>query len=593
MRAASDLFRRRKGAGVKRNLFFKILFSYLIILSLSFFVLDLLIKDEIKKVMTGKIEAELLTYAELVDLNSAQKMSDQLQQIARISNSRVTLVDAQGKVFADSEKDIEQLENHFSRPELQEARLKGKGKSIRFSQSIGVDMLYVALPMKSQSQITGYVRLARPLHDVRSMIEKIYQSVFLAMMIVAVIALFIALIFSYHLTAPIRALEKFTERLRRGDPSGAIILKTSDETKNLADNINYLVDELQSQIRLANEEKSKLMTAFTSMTEGVLILNAENKIEFVNQALSNMLAEQYGDINGKTLMEAFLNADLQKSFLKFKETHATVFEEVTLGIFDPVILSVSISSVHNYPGEEKVMAVFHDVTRLKKLEKIRVDFVANVTHEIRTPLTAIIGYLETINAGTINNADDATRFIDISLKQARRLNRLVEDLLVISKVELGELKFRFEEISLRNILEGVIPLVEAKVKLKNITIHNKVPENLPHIRADRDRLTQILVNVLENAVKFTQEDGSIIIDAWQKDNYAVLTISDTGIGIPKEEVQRLGERFYRVDRSRSRDMGGTGLGLSIVKHLMIAHGGKLEIESQLGKGTKVSLFFPL
>jgi two-component system phosphate regulon sensor histidine kinase PhoR len=173
------------------------------------------------------------------------------------------------------------------------------------------------------------------------------------------------------------------------------------------------------------------------------------------------------------------------------------------------------------------------------------------------------------------------------------LNRLVEDLLVISKVELGELKFRFEEISLRNILEGVIPLVEAKVKLKNITIHNKVPENLPHIRADRDRLTQILVNVLENAVKFTQEDGSIIIDAWQKDNYAVLTISDTGIGIPKEEVQRLGERFYRVDRSRSRDMGGTGLGLSIVKHLMIAHGGKLEIESQLGKGTKVSLFFPL
>jgi two-component system phosphate regulon sensor histidine kinase PhoR len=593
MRAASDLFRRRKGAGVKRNLFFKILFSYLIILCLSFFVLDLLIKDEIKKVMTGKIEAELLTYAELVDLNSAQKMSDQLQQIARISNSRVTLVDAQGKVFADSEKDIEQLENHFSRPELQEARLKGKGKSIRFSQSIGVDMLYVALPMKSQSQITGYVRLARPLHDVRSMIEKIYQSVFLAMMIVAVIALFIALIFSYHLTAPIRALEKFTERLRRGDPSGAIILKTSDETKNLADNINYLVDELQSQIRLANEEKSKLMTAFTSMTEGVLILNAENKIEFVNQALSNMLAEQYGDINGKTLMEAFLNADLQKSFLKFKETHATVFEEVTLGIFDPVILSVSISSVHNYPGEEKVMAVFHDVTRLKKLEKIRVDFVANVTHEIRTPLTAIIGYLETINAGTINNADDATRFIDISLKQARRLNRLVEDLLVISKVELGELKFRFEEISLRNILEGVIPLVEAKVKLKNITIHNKVPENLPHIRADRDRLTQILVNVLENAVKFTQEDGSIIIDAWQKDNYAVLTISDTGIGIPKEEVQRLGERFYRVDRSRSRDMGGTGLGLSIVKHLMIAHGGKLEIESQLGKGTKVSLFFPL
>jgi two-component system phosphate regulon sensor histidine kinase PhoR len=261
--------------------------------------------------------------------------------------------------------------------------------------------------------------------------------------------------------------------------------------------------------------------------------------------------------------------------------------------FEPVILSVSISSVHNYPDEEKAMLVFHDVTRLKKLEKIRVDFVANVTHEIRTPLTAIIGYLETINAGAINNTADTRRFVDISLKQAQRLNRLVEDLLVISKVELGELDFRFEEISLRNALDGVIPLVEAKVKLKNMTIHNKVPENGATIRADRDRLTQILVNILDNAVKYTPENGSVSIENEQKDNYAVLTIMDTGIGIPKEEVQRLGERFYRVDRSRSRDMGGTGLGLSIVKHLMIAHGGKMEIESQLGKGTKVSLFFPL
>jgi len=170
--------------------------------------------------MTDKIEAELLTYAQLIDLNSAQKMSDQFQQIARISNSRVTLVDSQGRVFADSEKDITTMENHFSRPELQEARLKGKGKSIRFSQTIGVDMLYVAIPMKSGSQITGYVRLARPLHDVQSAIEKVYRSIFLAMMIVAVIALVIALIFSYRLAAPIRALERFTERLRQGHPVG-------------------------------------------------------------------------------------------------------------------------------------------------------------------------------------------------------------------------------------------------------------------------------------------------------------------------------------------------------------------------------------
>ena len=578
---------------MKRNLFLKIFFSYLLIVFLSFLVLNLLIKDEIKKVMTAKIEAELLTYAELIDLSPAKEISEQLKQIARISGARVTLVDAQGKVFADSEKDAALLENHFNRPEVQEARLRGQGKSIRFSQTIGVDTLYVAISMKSKSKIAGYVRLARPLHDVQSVIEKIYQSIFLGMMIAVVIALIIALVFSYRLAAPIRAMERFTERLRQGEPSGTIILNTSDETKKLADNINYLVDELQSKIRQASEEKSKLMTAFTSMTEGVLILDAEDKIEFVNSALSNMIACQYGDINGKTLMEALRNVDLQKAFLKFRQTQATVFQEITLGSIDPVILSISISSVHNYPGEEKTMVVFHDVTRLKKLEKIRVDFVANVTHEIKTPLTAIIGFLETIQTGATTSNEDVQKFIDISLKQAGRLNRLVEDLLVISKIELGEIKFHFEEVSIRDAFEGAIPLVEAKAGLKKINIQNNVQANLSCVWADRDRLAQVLVNILDNAVKFTPEDGRIFIDAGQKDNYTVLTITDTGIGVPKEEVRRLGERFYRVDRSRSRDLGGTGLGLSIVKHLMLAHGGKMEIESQLGQGTKVSLYFPL
>jgi two-component system phosphate regulon sensor histidine kinase PhoR len=335
------------------------------------------------------------------------------------------------------------------------------------------------------------------------------------------------------------------------------------------------------------------MTAFTSMTEGVLILDAEDKIEFVNSALSNMIACQYGDINGKTLMEALRNVDLQKAFLKFRQTQATVFQEITLGSIEPVILSISISSVHNYPGEEKTMVVFHDVTRLKKLEKIRVDFVANVTHEIKTPLTAIIGFLETIQTGATTSNEDVQKFIDISLKQAGRLNRLVEDLLVISKIELGEIKFHFEEVSIRDAFEGAIPLVEAKAGLKKINIQNNVQANLSCVWADRDRLAQVLVNILDNAVKFTPEDGRIFIDAGQKDNYTVLTITDTGIGVPKEEVRRLGERFYRVDRSRSRDLGGTGLGLSIVKHLMLAHGGKMEIESQLGQGTKVSLYFPL
>ena len=578
---------------MKRNLFYKIFFSYLVIICLSFFILNLFIQDEIKKILTDKIEVELLSYAQLIDLSSPKKISDQLKQIAKISNSRVTLIDARGKVFADSEKEIALLDNHLNRPEVQEARLRGKGNSIRFSSSIGVDMLYVAVTIKEESKIKGYVRLARPLHDVRSMIEKVYQSIFLAILILAIISLVIALFFSYRLAAPVRAMEKFTERLRQGEPTGTIILKTADETKKLADNINYLVDELKSKIKLANEEKSKLMTAFTSMTEGILIINAQSIIEFVSPVLNNMLAVQYGDVNGKTLMEAFRSIDLQKTFLEFKETRVNVSSEITLGNIEPAILNVSISAVQGHPEEEKTMIVFHDVTRLKKLEKIRIDFVANVTHEIRTPLTAIIGYLETIKAGAIDNINETKKFIDIILKQAERLNRLVEDLLTISKIELNETRFNFENMFLSDAVTNVISIVEKKATSKKITIENDMPEKLRPVRADRDRLTQILVNILDNAIKFTPESGKVIIAADETDAYAVVSIIDTGIGVPQDEIQRLGERFYRVDKTRSRDLGGTGLGLSIVKHLMIAHGGKMEIESQLGRGTKVSLFFPV
>ena len=577
---------------MKKNLFYKIFFSYLVIICISFFLLDMFMRNEIKEILTSKIETELFSYAQLIDLSSPRKTSNQLEQVAKISNSRVTLIDAQGKVFADSEKDIANLENHFNRPEVQEARLRGTGKSVRFSNSLGIDMLYVAVTIKDGARTTGYVRLARPLHDVQNVIDKVYQYILLSLFIVAIISLMIALFFSYRLAAPIRSMEKFTERLRQGKQVGTIILDTADETKKLADNINFLVEELKSKIRIANEEKSKLMTAFTSMNEGVLITNEQDLIEFISPVLSNMLAIQYGDVNGKTLMESFRSVDLQKAFLEFKETRVNVSREITMGTVEPIILSVSISTVHGHPDEEKTMIVFHDVTRLKKLEQIRVDFVANVTHEIKTPLTAIIGYLDTIKDGAINNIEETKRFIDIILKHAERLNRLVEDLLTISNIEMKETKLNFESVSLNAALTNVISLVEAKAKLKNITIQNDVRENTVQIKADKDKLTQIFVNILDNAVKFTPESGNVVIKTNEAGAYTEVSISDTGIGVPKDEIQRLGERFYRVDRSRSRDLGGTGLGLSIVKHLMLAHEGRIEIESQLGRGTKVSLFFP-
>jgi two-component system phosphate regulon sensor histidine kinase PhoR len=578
---------------MKKSLFYKIFFSYLVIISLSFLFLDLFLREEVEKNLTSQIETEMMSYAKIIDLTPREKIVEQIGEMANISNCRVTLIDARGKVFADSEKDVTQMENHSNRPEVQEARLKGSGKSVRSSSSLNIDMLYVAVAIRNGEKINGYVRLARPLHDVQKVIQKMYESILGASAIAVIVSLLIALFISYRLAEPIRAMERFTEKLRQGEPVGAILLNTGDETKKLADNINFLVEELKDKIRIANEEKSKLMTALTSMTEGVLIINAQGLIEFVSPVLGDMLSVRYEDVFGKTLMEAFRSAELQKILTEFKRTGENITREITLDMAEAVILNVSVSAVHGYPQEDKTMIVFHDVTRLKKLEKVKEDFVANVTHEIRTPLTAIIGYLETIKNGAIGNIDETKKFVDIILNQAERLNRLVEDLLTLSHIELKELKFNFENVSINAAITNVISLVEAKAKEKKITIHNNVRENFPMIRADKDKLTQIFVNILDNAVKFTPESGRITIVAKEADACTAVSISDTGIGVPRDEIQRLGERFYRVDRSRSRDLGGTGLGLSIVKHLMIAHGGRMEIESELGRGTTVSLLFPL
>lgn len=575
------------------RLLFRVFSSYLIIVGLSVLVLSLFFHDQVKKLSMQHIEDELTTYGRIIALSSHQDIAKNINLLAGSANARLTLIDNSGRVLADSERDVVQLDNHLNRTEIQEARLKGKGTAVRYSQTLHVNMLYTAIPTYHQDVIGGYVRLARPLYAIGSSLETLYESLLTAVLIVIPIALLIALIFSYRLTAPIKAMEQYTERIRKGKTSGLLLVNTSDELKTLAGNINYLVEELKNRIQEADKEKGKLLAAFASMSEGVLILNSQQRIEFYNQAMHGITDTQYGQIGGKTLMEAFRNIELESAFQHFTTDRHPLSLEIILGDVKKIILDCAISPVEGLPGDEKTMIVFRDVTRLKTLENIRADFVANVTHEIKTPLTAILGYVETLQAGTLKNKVEAGKFLDIISRQALRLNRLVEDLLIISKIELGEMHFRFEAVSVQETMKHVIPLIEPRAVEKRIAVHNRLPESLDAVRGDKDRLTQVFVNILDNAVKFTPEDGEVVVSASEEaDGMVAIQISDTGIGVPKEDLSRLGERFYRVDKTRSRELGGTGLGLSIVKHLMQAHGGSMSIESRLGKGTTVSLHFP-
>jgi len=581
---------------LKSRLFYKIFISYILIISLAAAVAGLMFARQVKGKLIEEIKSDLTGNARIIVFLSKSEIERRLSSLADISRSRVTLVGATGWVLADSEKNVTEMDNHLNRPEIQEARIKGQGEAIRYSHTLGVDMLYIAFPIREGTELKGYIRLARPLFEVKKSLDQLYSQVYKIILAAIIPSLLIALLISKKLVSPILKAESFTGKVCNGELPGTLLIEANDEIGRLARNINCMVLEHQEKMRSAHEEKGKLESAFASMTEGVLVLNGRNRIEFLNKGLKDiLLRKNITDIIDKTPLEAFLNAELEDALERFRETKTTVFREITLGDDNPIIMDVTISAISRPTGaEEKTMIVFHDVTRLKKLEKIREDFVANVTHEIKTPLTAIVGFIETLQGGAINERENAEKFLQIISENAHRLNRLVDDLLTLSNIELGEMKLRLEAMSIGGVIENILPVFETKTAEKSLTIYKDIPEGLPLILADKDKVAQILLNILDNAVKFTLNGGRVSIRiSHEGKGPVVVKVIDTGIGIPKSEIPRLGERFYRVDKTRSREWGGTGLGLSIVKHLMKAHHGDIEIESQMGKGTTVSLYFPI
>jgi len=581
---------------LKNRLLYRILAGYVALILFTAMVMGLMYARQIKTELIDGVKNDLIAQARITALLRIGDIERKLSHLANISRSRVTLIDASGRVKADSEKDLAQMDSHLNRSEIQEARIKGQGDAIRYSRTLGVDMLYIAFPITEGSEVTGYIRFARPLFEVKKSIDQQYSYIYKCLLIAIIPSFIIAFLLARKLISPIEKVISYTHKVCSGEASGSLLIESNNDVGQLEKDINRMVQEQQERVRAAYEEKAKLEAAFASMTEGVLVINNQNRIEFLNRSLKDILGnEGITDILYKTPLEAFRNVELQDALDLFRDSGGPVLREISLGQETPIILDVTISAVHGLPEEEqKKMMVFHDVTRLKKLEKMREDFVANVTHEIKTPLTAIIGFIETLEEGAIKEEVTAKKFLHIISENAHRLGRLVDDLLILSSIELGEMKLRFENVSIANVIDSVLPMFETKAAEKSLTVEKHISDELPLILADRDKMAQILVNILDNAVKFTPSGGKISISAVQDDSgFVVVKVTDTGMGIQKMEIPRLGERFYRADKTRSRELGGTGLGLSIVKHLMKAHNGSIDIESQVGKGSTFSLAFPI
>ena len=576
------------------RLFYKLFGTYVAIGVLAVLIAGFFIERQLRTGLTRWVEDDMTAQAGIMLLMPDHDIVRQAATLSERARARITLIDAQGKVLSDSDPNLIGVDNHLNRSEIQEARIKGKGTATRYSRTIKQDSLYVALPRRDGPVVTGYLRLSRTLAEVNAAIEQFRHGVLQVLLLVVVCAMLLAMIFSMRLAAPIWEMADFTERVRKGDLSGTILVRSGDEIGQLAGNINEMVAVLREKIRSANEEKWKLRAAFAGMAEGVMVLDGQGRIESLNRGMTEMIGGDYADIVKKTPIEVMRNIELQDALNRFLRGEQPVHREIALGTFPPRILDVTISTVKSPPGQDpKTMLVFHDVTRLKKLERMRVDFVANVTHEIKTPLTAINGFVETLEGGAIHDPALANRFLQTIRENVLRLNRLVDDLLTLSSIELGESELHPESVALGDILDKAQALIQAKAAVKGVVLQTDLPPDLPAIRADRDRAVQVLLNILDNAVKFSPEGGKIDVKAAKEREFVTVRVADQGPGIPAAEIPRLGERFYRVDKTRSRELGGTGLGLSIVKHLMQAHGGAMEIESASGRGAAVTLRFPV
>lgn len=580
---------------MRSRLFYKIFATYLVIMILTLGITGFLLSIRIRNEATARTQDEILSLARIMTRMPEGDIRRVASFFGGTSLTRITLIDRSGTVIADSEANPKNMENHLNRLEIQQALIKGEGAAIRFSQTLGVDMLYVALPLRDGVEIKGYLRLARPLLAVDAVIKKLVESIYYTIFIIIVFSLLVAFIFSWRLLSPIRKIADSARRVRRGEIPGTLLMNSRDEIGQLAQDINYMVMELQEKIRQAKEGAGKLEAAFAGMTEGVIILDREDRIETVNRGMNAILDNRYGSILKKTPLEAFRNVELHGALERFKKEGAPVLQEITMEGTSPLILDVNISAVTDMPdGEDKTLLVFHDVSRPHRLETIRADFVANVTHEIKTPLTAIIGFAETLEKGAVADQETVQKFMRTISENAQRLDRLVEDLLTLSAIELGDVQLNREEFSVAQTIENALAVVGGKAKEKAIALLWNGDGGLPPIRGDHDRVLQVLLNILDNAIKFTPQGGTITIEVSVANaHYVVVKIADNGIGIPPGDIPRLGERFYRVDKARSRALGGTGLGLSIVKHLMERMEGRIEIESRLGAGTTVSLFFRL
>jgi len=574
---------------MKKSIFTKVFGGYILLIVL---LAVLILAFSFRAIRDHYITAEIqslknlgITLATKIPLYLEEKrfkeLDDFVKELGSEVHTRITIIDPTGVVIADSEEDPSLMENHRNRPEVSQA-LKGHvGEFMRYSTTVKEDMLYVALPIAKGANTLGVLRMSLFLRDINSLLRYLKTSIVRIVLCIVAVSLLVALIFSRSLTKPIRELSAAFRRVASGDFDAKVFLTSRDEVRELADSFNVMTDKMKALFAELSRQKESLDTIVSSVQEGLVVLDKEERISLSNESFEKIAKKD--SIAKRFYWEIVREPMFGELVKEVRQEEKNLTREVNLNG------RVYLCSATFIQARNEIVVILHDITTIKNIEKIKKDFVVNVSHELRTPLTAIKGFAETL-AEEIDAR--GRQYVEVIQRNTDRLIYIIQDLLTLAELEEKGADVSLESVDTKKLAENVIRIFKHKAKEKNLSLNLVAEDGVPHIRADAFKLEQLFINLVDNSIKYT-ETGDVTVSIKKADEAVTIEVKDTGIGIPREHLARVFERFYVVDKSRSKKLGGTGLGLSIVKHIVLLHDGNIDVESTPGRGTKFIISLPI
>ena len=545
-----------------------------------------------KGIIIKNVKQNLKNETEITETNFSYLIQNKnfdvyAEKVKKLTGKRVTIIDEKGTVLGESDEPAANMENHSNREEVMDALKTGEGSALRYSNTEKTYYYYYAARYNYEGKYY-IIRLSMKVVDINAIQENYLKVLVLSIIAGIAVSLLLANLYLTKLTGPIKLLTKAASRITLGQYDRRININSKDEIGKLSESFNIMADKLEKTINDLSDKTNKLESILHGMNDGVIVVDKNENITLINPSACSFF-DLKENCEGRHFIEVIRNNDMEDIIKNVSSGD----EEVVINYPEQKYLRVLASELLNSDTGQKIgkLLVIQDITRIKKLEKMRSEFVANVSHELKTPLTSIKGFAETLKM--VDDDETRNKFLDIIYVESERLTRLINDILTLSEIENKEAALNFEKINITESMRDIEKIMESAAKVKKIKMEFEISNEDIFVNGDLDKFKQMIINLVDNALKYTNENGWVKVSLTKDDKTALIKVSDNGIGIDEKNISRIFERFYRVDKARSRRIGGTGLGLAIVKHTVILMKGTIEVRSKLGQGTTFTVNLPL